>query len=108
MRIRMPWQKPAKFDSVQVLALDFASQLPTPRVESKRKALRPTLDKAIQTIEDYASFMQRAIQSDRFESNRKRILEDAGFTKASPFTRPGGPSGRKKPDFLDVDLEDDL
>ncbi len=97
-----------QFDSVQVIALDLARQLPTPRVESKRKALRPTFDKVHQAIEDYASFMQKSIQSDRFESNRKRILEDAGFTKASPFTRPGGPSGRKKPDFLDVDLEDDL
>ena len=99
-----------QFDSVQVLALDLARQLPTPRVESKRKAFRPTFDKAYQAIEDYATFMLRSIESDRFESNRKRILEDAGFTKASPFTRPGmgGPSGGKKPDFLDVDLEDDL
>ncbi|OWV23663.1 hypothetical protein B7982_04295 [Fibrobacter sp. UWB2] len=76
------------FDSVQVLALDFASQLPTPRVESKRKALRPTLDKASQAIEDYASFMQRAIQSDRFESNRKRILDDAGFPLGPPRPHP--------------------
>ena len=78
----------SKFDSVQVLALDFASQLPTPRVESKRKALRPMLDKASQAIEDYASFMQRAIQSDRFESNRKRILEDAGFPLGPPRPHP--------------------
>ena len=69
-----------QFDSVQVIALDLARQLPTPRVESKRKALRPTLDKAIQTIEDYAKFMQRAIQCDRFEPIRQRILDDAGFT----------------------------
>ena len=63
-----------QFDSVQVLALDLARQLPTPRVESKRKALRPTIDKLHQAIEDYATFMQRAIQSDRFEYNRKRIF----------------------------------
>jgi len=78
----------SQFDSVQVLALDLARQLPTPRVESKRKALRPTLDKANQAIEDYASFMQRAIQSDRFESNRKRILYDADFPLGPPRPHP--------------------
>jgi hypothetical protein len=95
------------FDSVQVLALDFASQLPTPRVESKRKALRPTLDKASQAIEDYASFMQRAIQSDRFESNRKRILDDAGFPKPmpGPGPRPHYPPNNSTPND---ELEDDL
>ena len=67
------------FDSVQVLALDLARQLPTPRVESKRKALRPTFDKVHQAVEDYASFMQRSIQSVHFEYNRKRVLDDAGF-----------------------------
>ena len=79
----------SQFDSVQVIALDLARQLPTPRVESKREALRPTFDKANQAIEDYASFMQRSIQSDRFESNRKRILEDAGFTLATVKTKMG-------------------
>ena len=72
----------SQFDSVQVLALDLARQLPTPRVEIKRKAFRSTFDKAYQAIEDYASFMQRSIQSDRFESNRKRIFDDAGFCLA--------------------------
>ena len=99
----------SELDSVQVLALDFASQLPTPRVESKRKALRPTLDKANQAIEDYASFMQRAIQSDRFESNRKRILEDAFPTK--PLYNPPLPNYNKpsKPDYdSSISLEDDL
>ena len=78
-----------EFDSVQIKALDLARQLPTPRVESKREALRPTFDKANQAIEDYAAFTQRAIQSDRFESNRKRILEDAGFTLATVKTKMG-------------------
>ena len=73
----------SEIDSVQVLALDLARQLPTPCVESKRKALRPTFNKVHKAIEDYASFIQRAIQSDRFESNRKRILDDAGFCLAS-------------------------
>ena len=82
-----------QFDSVQVLALDLARQLPTPRVESKREALRPTFDKANQTIEDYASFMQRSIQSDRFESNRQRIRDDAGFTLATVKTLLGGLGG---------------
>ena len=98
----------SQFDSVQVLALDLARQLPTPRVESKREALRPTFNKANQAIEDYATFMQRAIQSDRFESNRKRILEDAGFTKATIMSKIGGAGGGKKPDLPPVELEDDL
>ncbi len=76
-----------EFDSVQVQALDLARQLPTPRVESKREALRPSFDKANQSIEDYAAFTQKSIQSDRFESNRKRILEDAGFTLATVKTK---------------------
>jgi hypothetical protein len=69
----------SELDSVQVIALDLARQLPTPRVESKRKALRPMFDKVHQAIEDYASFMQRSIQSDHFEYNRKRVLDYAGF-----------------------------
>ena len=81
----------SQYDSIQVLALDLASQLPTPRVESKRKALRPTLDKANQAIEDYATFMQRAIESDRFESNRKRICDDAGSILSPPRTHPPRP-----------------
>ena len=97
----------SQFDSVQVIALDLARQLPTPRVESKRKALRPTLDKVHQTIEDYASFMQRAIQSDRFESNRKRILDDAGFPK--PMPRPRFPFPNNSTPNLNLgELEDDL
>jgi TolA-binding protein len=78
----------SQFDSVQVFALDLANQLPTPRVESKRKAFRPTFDKVYKVIEDYATFMQRVIESDRFESNRKRILDDAGFTKCTPRPHP--------------------
>ena len=78
----------SQLDSVQVFALDLARQLPTPRVESKRKALRPTIDKLHQAIEDFAKFFQRAILSDRFESNRKRILDDAGFTLSPPRGHP--------------------
>jgi TolA-binding protein len=97
-----------QFDSVQVIALDLARQLPTPRVESKREALRPTFNKANQAIEDYAKFIQKSIQSDRFESNRKRILEDAGFTKATLLSKMGGAGGGQKPDLPDTGLEDDL
>ena len=96
------------FDSVQVLALDFASQLPTPRVESKRKAFRSTFDKVYKVIEDYATFMQRVIESDRFESNRKRILDDAGFTLSPPRVHPGPMRSYNKPDFDYSELEDDL
>ncbi len=81
----------SQYDSIQVLALDLASQLPTPRVESKRNALRPTFDKVHQAIEDYAKFMQRAIQSDRFESNSKRICDDAGSILSPPRTHPPRP-----------------
>jgi len=101
----------SQFDSVQVLALDLARQLPTPRVESKREALRPTFNKANQAIEDYASFMQSSIQSDRFESNRKRIQDDAGFTKAtilSKIGRGGSSSGPSTPGGEMPELNDDL
>jgi hypothetical protein len=57
-------------------------------VESKRKAFRSTFDKVYKVIEDYATFMQRVIESDRFESNRKRILDDAGFTLSPPRVHP--------------------
>jgi len=96
-----------QFDSVQVIALNLARQLPTPRVESKRKALRPTLDKVLQTIEDYASFMQRAIQSDRFESNRKRV--DAGIILGDPYRPPPRPNPNYgRPDIPPIDDLDDL
>ena len=97
-----------EFDSVQVKALDLARQLPTPRVESKREALRPTFDKANQAIEDYAAFTQRAIQSDRFESNRKRILEDAGFTLATVKTKMGQGSAGNAEAAKELDALDDL
>lgn len=98
----------SEFDSVQVQALDLARQLPTPRVESKREALRPTFDKANQAIEDYAAFTQRAIQSDRFESNRKRILEDAGFTLATVKTKMGQGSAGNAEAAKELDALDDL
>ncbi|WP_290921729.1 tetratricopeptide repeat protein [Fibrobacter sp.] len=97
----------SQLDSVQVFALDLARQLPTPRVESKRKAFRPTFDKVYKVIEDYATFMQRVIKSDRFESNRKRILDDAGFTLAPPRGCPYTPNYRKS-DLPPIDDLGDL
>ena len=97
----------SQLDSVQVFALDLANQLPTPRVESKRKALRPTIDKLHQAIEDFAKFFQRAILSDRFESNRKRILDDAGFPKPMPSPRFPFPNN-STPNLNLGELEDDL
>lgn len=95
-----------QLDSVQVLALELARQLPTPRVDSKRKAFRPTFDKVNQAIEDYVTFMQRAIQSDRFESNRKRILDDVG---PKPIPRPRFPFPNNSTPNLNLgELEDDL
>ena len=100
----------SQYDSIQVLALDLASQLPTPRVESKRKALRPTLDKVHQTIEDYALFMQKSIQSDRFEPIRQRILDDAGFCLATVRCCPGPSYGPYygRPDIDPLEDFDDL
>ena len=98
----------SEFDSVQVQALDLARQLPTPRVQSKREALQPTFNKANQAIEDYAAFTQRAIQSDRFESNRKRILEDAGFTLATVKTKMGQGSAGNAEAAKELDALDDL
>ena len=97
-----------EFDSVQVKALDLARQLPTPRVQSKREALQPTFNKANQAIEDYAAFTQRAIQSDRFESNRKRILEDAGFTLATVKTKMGQGAAGNAESAKELDALDDL
>lgn len=96
------------FDSVQVKALDLARQLPTPRVESKREALKPSFDKANAAIEDYAAFNQRAIQSDRFESNRKRILDDAGFTLATVKTKMGQGAGVSQEAQQELDELEDL
>lgn len=96
-----------EFNEVQTEALDLARQLPTPRVEKKRSALRPSFDKATRAMDDYAKFMQRSIQSDRFESNRKRIAEDAGFTLATVKTEKArrGVSGDTPAGELE-DLED--
>jgi hypothetical protein len=95
-----------QYASIQILALDLARQLPTPRVKSKRKALRPTFEKVHQAIEDYVTFMQRAIQSDRFESNRKRILDDIGpKPMPGPGPRPHYPPNNSTPND---ELEDDL
>lgn len=97
-----------EFESVQQQALDLARQLPTPRVQKKRDALKPTFDKANKSIEDYASFMQKSIQSDRFEANRKRILDDAGFTLATVKTKMnqgGGEAVQELEELDDLDLE---
>jgi TolA-binding protein len=75
------------FDSVQVRALDLARQLPTPRVEQKRAALRPDFEKANREIENFADFQQRVIQSDRFEASRQRVQADAGLTSAVVSTK---------------------
>ena len=54
--------------------------------------------------------MQRSIQSDRFESNRKRILDDAGFTKATLLSKMGGAGGGSSKSGASEmpSLEDDL
>jgi len=97
------------FDSVQVRALDLARQLPTPRVEQKRAALRPDYEKANREIENFADFQQRVIQSDRFEASRQRVLQDAGLTGAVVSSKiaqmPAGSGGGGGGGGLD-DLDD--
>jgi len=93
----------SEFEDVQSKALDLARQLPTPRVEQKRAALRPTFDKANKNIEDFASFQQRVIQSDRFEANRKRVLEDAKFTLATVGTKKGKTEGGSAPQLKELE-----
>jgi tetratricopeptide (TPR) repeat protein len=93
----------AEFDSVQAQVLDLSRQLPTPRVEQKRAALRPSFDKANKAIEDHAAFMQRSVQSDRFESNRKRIAEDAGFTLATVKTKMAGGAGEASQELQELE-----
>ncbi|MCL2282891.1 MAG: tetratricopeptide repeat protein [Fibromonadales bacterium] len=102
-----------KFDTVQVRALDLARQLPTPRVEQKRAALRPEFERANREIENFADFQQRVIQSDRFEASRQRVLGDAGLTSAVVSSKiaqmpaeAGGGSGAS--DLGDLDDLDDL
>ncbi|MDR2731870.1 MAG: tetratricopeptide repeat protein, partial [Fibromonadaceae bacterium] len=98
------------FDSVQIRALDLARQLPTPRVEQKRSALRPEFEKANREIENFAEFQQRVIQSDRFEASRQRVLSDAGLTGAVVSSKlasqPGGAGGGGG--LGDLDELDDL
>jgi tetratricopeptide (TPR) repeat protein len=97
------------FDSVQVRALDLARQLPTPRVEQKRAALRPEYERANREIENFAEFQQRVIQSDRFEASRQRVLGDAKLTSATVSTKlaqQGSSGGAGAVDDLDLDMDD--
>jgi len=100
------------FDSVQVRALDLARQLPTPRVEQKRAALRPEFERANREIENFAEFQQRVIQSDRFEASRQRVLGDAKLTGAvvsSKIAQQGGtPGGGGGEGLGDLDDLEDL
>lgn len=92
------------FEEVQMTALDLARQLPTPRVQQKRANLRPNFEEANEEIENYAQFLNKALQSDRFERNRKRIQEDALFLQATIGTKLGTGGGSFEDD-LDFDLE---
>jgi TolA-binding protein len=101
------------FDSVQIKALNLSIQLPTPRVEQKRAALRPDYERANREIENFADFQQRIIQSDRFEASRKRVLADARLTKAIVATELSKQPQPSKPstdegsfDVDDLDLDD--
>ena len=92
-----------EFEEVQDQALDLSRQLPTPRVEKRRADLRPTFDKANKNIDEYATFQQRVLQSDRFEGNRTRVLEDAKFTAATIGTMKGTGSYEGLEDLDDLD-----
>jgi TolA-binding protein len=100
------------FDSVQMKALDLSVQLPTPRVEQRRAALRPDFEKANNEIERFAEFQQRVIQSDRFDASRQRVLGDATLTKSMVSSKlategPRGGGGGTLGDLDDLDLLDD-
>jgi TolA-binding protein len=82
-----------EFEDVQIKALDLSKQLPTDRVKMRRDKLRPSVDETNKKIEDHYEFMNRVLQSERFEKNRKRILEDAQFTRAITSTRSTGGDG---------------
>jgi hypothetical protein len=99
-----------KFEDVQMKALDLARQLPTPRVEQKRAALKPEFEKANREIERFAEFNQRVIQSDRFEESRKRVLDDSKLTGAVVTSRmaqqgvkPDGPGLEELGDLDDLE-----
>jgi TolA-binding protein len=101
-----------RFDTVQVRALDLARQLPTPRVEQKRAALRPDFVKANAEIENFADFQQRVIQSDRFDASRQRVLGDAKLTSAVVSSKlaqmPGGGAGAGLESLEDLDDLEEL
>jgi hypothetical protein len=101
-----------RFDTVQVRALDLARQLPTPRVEQKRAALRPDFVKANSEIENFAEFQQRVIQSDRFDASRQRVLGDAKLTSAVVSSKlaqmPGGGAGTGLESLEDLEELEEL
>ena len=79
-----------KFGDVQSKAYDLSLQLPTPRVQQKRAKLRPTFDKANELIENHYVFLARMEESNKFENNRQRVLEDAEYTLALVISRESG------------------
>lgn len=93
------------FETVQVTAVDLAKQLPTQRVMKKRAELKPNFDKANKQIDDHFQFLQKAVESDNFESSRKRIKEDAEFTLGEVLSRMGQGGGESLDDD-DLDLND--
>ncbi|MGL1900497.1 MAG: tetratricopeptide repeat protein [Fibrobacterales bacterium] len=78
-----------EFEEVQIKAVDLARQLPTPRVKQKRAKLRPEFDKANEGIDKHFQFLQLVEQSNRFDTNRKRVLDDAEYTLALVMSRLG-------------------
>ncbi len=96
-----------EFEEVQMKALDLARQLPTPRVQQKRDVLQPKFDAALKSIEDHYAFLAKADESDRFEKNRKRILEDANYTLAiltEKLGKAAGGTDTKNTDDLNLEL----
>ncbi len=90
-----------EFEDVQINAVDLARQLPTPRVKQKRAKLRPAFDKANQKIEEHYKFLKIVEQSNRFDGNRKRVLDDAEYTLALVMSRLGNSGGS-----IDDELEE--
>jgi TolA-binding protein len=91
------------FEGIQEKAMFLSRQLPTPRVNRKRASLKPDFVEAIQEIEDYATFMRRAQESDQYEQNRLRILSDAKYTLAIIEGKLGGSTNSAPAETFDDD-----
>jgi tetratricopeptide (TPR) repeat protein len=95
----------ANFEKVQDRLKVLSGRLPTDRVQRQRSELRPDVIRAVDQIENYAQFLKKALDSDQYESNRTRILQDARFTLAIVMQKLGG-SAAPRNDVDDLLIDD--